>query len=308
MSGGAAAELGDGGGDPFAEPEEHENHERYLITYADMITLLMALFIILFAIGQVDQDKFDAFRGGLHEAFDNPLLPGAGSILDTSGDDPVPVGLPAEPGMDGPTGRGPRGAEGFLAGHVSLEEAGALAGELEALLDEQGLDPVTDVHVESEGIVVSIDTDGLVFASGSASLLPTGEAVVARLGPPLAALTNDIVVQGHTDSVPMTGGTTNWELSAGRAAAVLHRLTASGVSPDRLSMAGYADTRPIASNDTAEGRAANRRVDIVVVLDGADPGDGAVVPMETIGGPLDVSGSEPPAGDHHGAAGQGSHL
>jgi chemotaxis protein MotB len=271
VSGGGGA-----GGDPFHEEEEHENHERYLVTYADMITLLMALFIILFAMGQqADQEQFDRFRGGLAEAFDNPLILGTGGLVAFPSQAPAPVGLPADsPDLDGPTG------------HVAPEEADDLVDELEALLRSEGLDALTSVHVEADGVVVTIDTDGLVFASGSAAMLPAGDDIVAQLVRPFSLVTNRIVVQGHTDDVPMSGGMSNWELSANRAGAVLHRLIEGGIPADRLSMAGYADTRPVASNDTEEGRARNRRVDIVVVLDGPDPTSEVLTAIEPIGDPL----------------------
>ncbi|MCU0274077.1 MAG: flagellar motor protein MotB [Acidimicrobiales bacterium] len=271
MSGGGGA-----GGDPFHEEEEHENHERYLVTYADMITLLMALFIILFAMGQqADQEQFDRFRGGLAEAFDNPLILGTGGLVAFPSQAPAPVGLPADsPDLDGPTG------------HVAPEEADDLVDELEALLRSEGLDALTSVDVEADGVVVTIDTDGLVFASGSAAMLPAGDDIVAQLVRPFSLVTNRIVVQGHTDDVPMSGGMSNWELSANRAGAVLHRLIEGGIPADRLSMAGYADTRPVASNDTEEGRARNRRVDIVVVLDGPDPTSEVLTAIEPIGDPL----------------------
>lgn len=277
---------GGGGGDPFHEEEEHENHERYLVTYADMITLLMALFIILFAMGQqTDQEQFDRFRGGLAEAFDNPLILGTGGLVGFPSQDPTPVGLPADSsGLDGPTGVS-AGSTG-VSGHVAPEEADQLADELEQLLAQEGLTDATSVHVEADGVVVTIDTDGLVFASGSAAMLPAGDEILTQLIRPFSLVTNSIVVQGHTDDVPMSGGQSNWELSTGRAGAVLHRLIDAGIPADRLSMAGYADTRPVASNDTEEGRARNRRVDIVVVLDGPDPTSEVLTAIEPIGDPL----------------------
>jgi chemotaxis protein MotB len=280
---------GGGGGDPFHEEEEHENHERYLVTYADMITLLMALFIILFAMGQqADQEQFDRFRGGLAEAFDNPLILGTGGLVAFPSQDPTPVGLPADtPGLDGPSGASGDGSG--VSGHVAPEEADQLADELEQLLAQEGLADATDVHVEADGVVVTIDTDGLVFTSGSSAMLPAGDDIVRELIRPFSLVTNGIVVQGHTDDVPMSGGTSNWELSANRAGAVLHRLIEGGVPADRLSMAGYADTRPVASNATEEGRARNRRVDIVVVLDGPDPTSDVLAAIEPIGDPLAAS-------------------
>jgi chemotaxis protein MotB len=288
---------GGGGGDPFHEEEEHENHERYLVTYADMITLLMALFIILFAMSQTDQGQFDRFRGGLNEAFDNPLILGTGGLIGFASEDPTPVGLPADsPGLNGAAGGSGEGSG--VSGHVSPEEADQLADELEQLLAQEGLTDATNVHVEADGVVVTIDTDGLVFGSGSAAMLPAGDDIVTQLIRPFSLVTNNIVVQGHTDDVPMSGGMSNWELSASRAGAVLHRLIEGGVPAERLSMAGYADTRPVAANETEEGRARNRRVDIVVVLDGPDPTSDVLTAIEPIGDPLGEHGTGAGAAEH----------
>lgn len=252
------------------EEEEHENHERYLITYADMITLLLALFIILFAISQVDLEKYKEFGTGLASAFGNPTFDGGDGLLPARRSGPPPqapsVTLPvtvAEP------------AEGF-GPHIERGEAEAFAGVLEEALaslglptlDELGPDAEVVVRVEARGIVVVLDTDEVTFASGSWALSPAGTGFLDALFGPLAAVDNRVLIEGHTDDRPMTGGMTNWELSANRAGAVVRYLIDQrGIDPHRLAAAGYSDTRPIADNGTAEGRQANRRVEIVLAVD-----------------------------------------
>lgn len=233
------------------EEEEHENHERYLITYADMITLLMALFIILFAMSQLDLEKYSRFREGTAEAFNSPVLEGGAGILEGS----VPVSAAGD------------GGEGY-GGHLDPAEAEFAAAAISRSLDDLGLESTVRTLVDARGLVLVLSTDDVAFASGSWDLTPPGAAALDLLFGPLLEVDNEILVEGHTDSVPMFGGMTNWELSANRAGAVVRYLIdARGVAPVRLSAAGYADTRPLAPNTTEAGRRSNRRVEIVVRLD-----------------------------------------
>ena len=284
---------GGGGGDPFAVEEEHENHERYLLTYADMITLLMALFIILFAIGQTDKDKFEAFRGGLHDALGNPLLPGAGGILAGTPNEPPEIGLNDQAAYTGAGNHGQGTGDGLASGtgtgtaegygtHVSPQEADNLADTLEGLLAGQGLADATSVRVEADGVVVSLNTDGLIFASASWDLLPEGLALIDQLVAPLGQIDNPVTVRGHTDDQPMGNGFSNFDLSALRATTVAERLMSDGIAPIRVTAGGVGDTRPIATNATAEGRALNRRVELLVVVKAED----AVPDIVAVGDPI----------------------
>ncbi|HEX4901310.1 MAG TPA: flagellar motor protein MotB [Acidimicrobiales bacterium] len=217
------------------EHEEHENHERYLITYADMITLLMALFIILFAIGQTDLAKYRRFAEGASAGGGAGILEGGPELVsDREVGAPVPAVAPAE------------------------ELAASLRDHLGSVAGAQ-------VAVEGGAVVVRLPSDGLRFASGSAVLPSAGEHVVGVLAAELAAGPGDILVEGHTDDRPTSGERTNWELSTDRAAAVVRALVGRGVDPRRLTAAGRADTEPLASNGDAEGRAANRRVEVVLL-------------------------------------------
>jgi chemotaxis protein MotB len=237
--------------DPFAEPESHENHERYLITYADMITLLMALFIILFAIGQTDLEKYAKFADGAHQAVGggSSLLTGGGALVD-------PAVAAASTESDRAAGQ--TGAEAT---------AESLATSITGLLEQRGFGEAT-VLADDRGVVVTLPGDEITFAPGSWTLLPTGREAVRVVAAVLGTIDYDVVVNGHTDSAPMAPPLSNWELSTNRASAVVRTLMELGLPGDRLAAAGYADTRPIADNASPAGRAKNRRVEIVVMVPG----------------------------------------
>jgi chemotaxis protein MotB len=260
------------------EPEAHENHERYLLTYADMITLLMALFIILFAIGQTDIAKFKRFQTGLQKEFGAPALDGGTGVLDGSQ-------LPANPDVSaalayvsagltdpstlatgGPEAGNGEGEGGGSPWQVTPATADYTAEAIEERIEDAGV-PTGEVVVRTDerGVVIVLQTDGVSFRSGSWELQPNVLAVIDALAGPLSTLQNKIIVEGHTDDQPMSaGGITNWELSGFRASSVVRALEARGVAPSQLRLAGYGDTRPVADNATPEGRAANRRVEIVL--------------------------------------------
>ena len=244
-----------------AHDEGHESHERWLITYADMITLLMVLFIVLFAISQVDLAKFQRLKSGLAKNFgvkeDAGVLDGRVQLL-TNGDNLGPGEIDAAlTGASSETSRkvGPGG---------SLEE---VRDQLVAQLTDVGLGEKVTLQISTRGLIVTIVTDQVLFESGSATVKPESYPLLDDVAGVLAGIPNPLTIEGHTDNVPITGGPfpSNWELSTARATAVLRTLIDHyGFAPPRLSAAGYADQHPIASNDTPDGRAANRRVEIVV--------------------------------------------
>jgi chemotaxis protein MotB len=255
--------MSGGGGRLFEEEEEeHENHERYLITYADMITLLLALFIILFAIGQTDMAKYDRLRAGINKEFGGLALEGGTGILE-GGTVPVDEKSPDLAGWKEarPTGD--------IGSHLDGNEKYLFGAKLEELATRLGwTEEELHVRLDSRGVVVVLDTDGVTFSSGSWVLEDPGKHVIAALFEPLRSIDNDILLEGHTNDRPMTGGLTNWELSANRAGAVARYLIDEIHFPARrLAVAGYSDTRPIQTNATDAGRRANRRVEIVVLID-----------------------------------------
>ncbi len=275
------------------KPEE-PNELRWLTTYADVVTLLMAFFVMLYAISQVDQTKFQLFVSGLADPFGNPAV--ADGLL-TEG-----TGLVGAEMGDGTSDIESFGAPALLDGLPSIEdlaeeddpgeqpqemidpEVGAGEGEDNVVTDEQlvevrdaiqlaledaGLAGNVDFEITSRGLVIAIATDHVLFASGSAEFGSDGSAIVAAIAPTLSTFENQILVEGHTDTVPLDrDGYDNWNLSSDRALAVLKALAASdGIDPPRLVATGYGEYHPRASNETDEGKQANRRVELVVVVE-----------------------------------------
>jgi chemotaxis protein MotB len=253
------------------EHEEHVNHEAWVIPYADMLTLLMAMFLVLWAIGQVDIDKAKAVSTGFADEFGLASSAGKGAgaggkgVLDgTESAQPPPI---VETKL----------TEKQL--HMSPEERkAAQESEREQLIevqrsisesaDQAGLANAVRFRSEERGLVVSIVAEGVLFEPGSAAVQPAGRVVLDTIADALAKLPNRVAVEGHTDNVPINTAQfpSNWELSTARASSVLRYLAERhGISEDRLSAAGYADRRPVGSNETSGGRAQNRRVDIAVI-------------------------------------------
>jgi len=243
--------------------EEHEEHhdERWLITYADMITLLMAFFIMLFAMSQIDLAKFKAFQAGVASHFDKPakvLKGGTGVLLGNGGE------AEAE-----------RQVAELLSDKAKLDQAvernrrdlASAKARIEKELTARGLRERARFSIEQRGLVVTIVSDEVLFDLGSAELRPVGAQVLGVVAATVARMPNRVLVEGHTDNRPISGRyPSNWELSTARASAVVRYLsTRHRIRPARLSAAGYADQHPAAPNDTEQNRQRNRRVEIVLV-------------------------------------------
>jgi chemotaxis protein MotB len=261
------------------EHEEHANHEAWVIPYADLLTLLMAMFIALFAMSSVDMTKFKALAIGFNEALDGPSLD-TGVFSKSTGDSPLDgqgSGLsPQAGGSVGPE-RQPKAdkvLDTLVDQHADLEaqrsvERKSLEG-VEKKIDVQakqlGLAGELTLRLEERGLVVTVVTDQVLFDSGSATIKPEGDSILRVVGSALASIDNPILIEGHTDSTPISTlqYPSNWELSSGRAGSVARFFQSMGLAPERFRPTGLADEFPVASNATAEGRAKNRRVEIVV--------------------------------------------
>lgn len=265
--------------------EEEHPDERWLVTYADVLTLMFVLFMVLFSISIVNTSKFDMLKETLQDAFSAGLVAGGKSVLPSAeGQAPTPVvdqsvsiapSLPAVGGIDLASAPAEQGLETsqLEAARRAIEEkveAAGLAGNVTASVDERGL-------------VVRLETDGILFASGSAVLTPAGAGILDPIGRSLRELPNPIRVEGHTDSNPISTALfpSNWELSGARASAVVRSLAGDGIPESRLQFAGFGSTRPIARNDTAAGRSRNRRVEILVLRMQGAPGQ----PPADVGAP-----------------------
>ncbi len=230
--------------------EEHsEGGERWLITYADLVTLLFAVFIVLYAGSNSDEERFGRTAEGIRQAFDVGLgvLSGGGSDpgVFEEGGDAVPL----------PTVQGNSDAEPVLR-------------EVNALAQSHGLSGQVNVRLEEGRLIIALAND-LLFDAASASIDEQAITFLSDLGGVLVDLPQPIQVEGHTNSVPINTEAfpSNWELSTARATAVLRFLVEqAGVSASRIHAAGFADQRPIADNVSAEGRAANRRANVVILF------------------------------------------
>jgi chemotaxis protein MotB len=286
--------------------EEGASTERWLLTYADMITLLMVLFIVLFAMGQTDIRKFNAFKDSFHQLQQQSQAnapPGGPGILsqpsaialseqnpyakldssaatsasgkqekgqDSSGQQANGQSQSGQDTNSPPTqklsdqtftGMSPKAA---AAEKVALSKA-LLA--MERALDKAGLASEVQFTFDQRGLVVTILTDQILFPLDSAQLQPEGLKIINAIAPVLAALPNQIDVEGDTDDQAITGGpyASNWALSAARAVAVVQDLiNDDGIDPARLQATGNSDTRPVVPNNNLRHRAENRRVEIVI--------------------------------------------
>jgi chemotaxis protein MotB len=244
--------------------EEHENHERWLVSYADMMTLLFALFLVLYAMSMVDLQKYQAFREAFTDSlYDNvQALPEEGSP--PAGDPHVE--LPGGSATDTAVSAAPvPPVSNAVTDLTQLEE---LKKQLEGAIAAVGLSQQVSVSLDDRGVAVYV-TDGVLFDSGQARLKAEGQRLLDGVLPILASVGNKLIVEGHTDDVPISSAAfpSNWELSTARATAVLHGLLSGhGIDGGRVSVAGYANTRPRVANDSPEHRAVNRRVEVVVAV------------------------------------------
>lgn len=254
--------------------EEHENEERWLVSFADMMTLLFCVFMILFAISSVNTSKFEALQKSMKDAFSGAVLDGGTSMMNAGAeakdnDTPSPEPpLPALRPITSINDQAPRtDAEKEAAARREEQEFRALKRRIDKLAKQAGVSRQVRTTVRRHGLVVQLLTDKVFFDSGQAVLKPGARRLVEKIG----AIVRDerrhpVVVAGHTDSVPISGHQfpSNWELSGARAGAVVRVFVQEGVLSRRVSLAGHASQEPIATNSTPEGRAKNRRVEVVL--------------------------------------------
>lgn len=271
--------------------EEHENHERWLVSYADFITLLFAFFVIMYSVSSVNEGKYRVLSDSIVAAFRdpsrslNPIQIGDLMRSPVQSDKPLdpkkpvielfkvpfpdkPVKERAEEKQEPqpePQPEPPRTEQQPLD-----EAAQKLADSIEAAMSDLVDDGLIEVRRDKRWIEVEIKSS-ILFTSGSAELSVGSEPVLRQLAEKFKPLHNIIHVEGFTDNVPISNFEfmSNWELSAARAASVVHLFTSLGVDPQRMAAIGYGEFRPVASNATTEGRAKNRRV-VLVIMSGAD--------------------------------------
>ncbi len=219
---------------------------RWLLTYADMLTLLFALFVILYSISQVDAEKLKAMAMALGNAFG---LKGQVSVMNAAATtDMEPIVM-----------------------EKSQVQLTTTRQKVQKWILQKKLERDVKVRFNERGLVISLMTDKVLFRSGHATLLPRTRRLLSDIAEILKETTNPIAVEGHTDDVPITSPkikrlySDNWELSTARAVNVTKYLIRKGISPDRLSAAGYAQFKPLVPNIDEITRAKNRRIDIVIL-------------------------------------------
>lgn len=229
--------------------EHHEEHvdETWLIPYADMLTLLLALFIVMFAMSQVDKQKL----AEVSEQF-NIIFSGGNGALEHGGTSAVPGKTAGETGIDGST--------------MEEDRLTDVKEHLEQEISNSGYSDKVKVELNGEGLEISIQ-DAVLFKSGDSEILKEVSPLLLQITKMLKNFDNHIRIEGHSDNVPIKNQkyNSNWELSSARAINVMNFMVGTGqMTPDKFSIQAYAEYKPKYSNDTEEGRSKNRRVEIFI--------------------------------------------
>jgi chemotaxis protein MotB len=229
---------------------EHVNHERWLISYADFITLLFAFFVVMFAVSQVDSKKVGRFTESFSKAVGIDIFPQPGKGI-----------------LPGVTDGTPGDAEAATSASPMPEDLNNLKVSFNQAARGDPALQMVQLFARRNELVLRL-SDGLLFESGDDSLREQAVKVIEHIGETLKARNVDIRVEGHTDNRPIHTAhfRSNWDLSTSRATAVVVKLAGVGIDPKRISAAGYGEFHPLASNTTVDGQKLNRRVDLVVSI------------------------------------------
>lgn len=227
--------------------EEPANHERWLVSYADFITLLFAFFVVMYSISSINEGKYKVLSEAMEGIFSQP----------DKSMKPIPIGE-----------QSPRGTESGSGGDGEGEEQEPLARIAEDIRAEfSNLLGEGQLQIRANEMWLELElSSSLLFPVADAIPRQEGFDLVEKIANILSPYDNPIQVEGFTDNVPIRTAQypTNWELSAARAASIVRMLALDGVAPERLAAVGYGEFQPVASNDTAEGRAQNRRVVLII--------------------------------------------
>lgn len=249
------------------KPEEHENMERWLVSYADFITLLFAFFVVMYALSTLNEGKYKVLSQALIHAFQNSSQLVKRDSMDIASQNliskPKIVIIPRPP-PDNP------------AKMREMQKMKEIADDVLKVLDPLVKAGLVKITQSSRGIAIEINAS-ILFASGEAKLAPTSIKVLSSIGDVLSKVPNPIQVEGYTDNAPISTALfpSNWELSTARASSVVRLFAQNGVAETRLVAVGYAENHPVKSNETAEGRARNRRVNVMIL---PEPDEATPVP------------------------------
>jgi len=303
--------------------DEHTNHEAWAIPYADLMTLLLAFFVVMYAISTINEGKYRVMADALTAAFGgaprtiNPVQVGNHQLQGSDFDRPSPIKSGAKQGPSAPSPAPNPTLLPALASHMrtgqpmdvtsraAVQRAQRQLGNIAARI-EDALAPLVKARMITVKraelwLEVEINSD-ILFDTGSAALDQSARDVLSRLASVLDDAPNPVRVEGYTDNQPIATALfpSNWELSAARAASVVHLFVAQGVAPERLAMVGYGEYRPRADNLTEDGRNRNRRVVLIVLAEPDAGGDGDEAVKAVASGPISETGV--PAGASDGPA------
>ena len=243
--------------------EEHENHERWLVSYADFITLLFAFFVVMYAISSVNEGKYKVLSSSLVTAFTNASDKATGAPVEVLQGAPIVPPVPnIRPETPPPP---PETVKQEEKKNVQRQQMKNVAGKIMDALQPLVAEGKVRLLETSRGVTIEIN-DSILFPPGQAKLQAASINAMVAIAQVLANTDFPITIEGHTDNVPIATAMfpSNWELSAMRATTVLRLFNDAGVGAERLTAIGYGETRPLETNTTVEGKARNRRVSILI--------------------------------------------
>lgn len=253
------------------EPEKHANHERWLVSYADFITLLFAVFTTLYAMSQTDKKKVEEVMQSLQQSF-GMVSAGAPSpkinVIPSKQMSIMPIIKPELSISQG-------SRRGQAKTRAEEKDFRQIKSSIEAYLTKQGAQNKVSLTITRRGLIVSLKEAGF-FDSGQAQIKPEAYDLINTIAEAMTQYNNPLRLEGHTDNIPISNAQfpSNWELSTARAVNGLKYLIKHfDVDPNKISATGYAEFRPVADNATPEGRAKNRRVDLVMLSGDGERGE-----------------------------------
>lgn len=255
------------------EPEKHANHERWLVSYGDFITLLFAVFVTLYAMSQSDKKKAEEVMQSIQQSFGMAQAGAPSPRMNILPSSQMNIAPSIKPEIS--LNSGGRASRGQFKARATEKDFRQIKSSIEAYLVKQSAQSKVSLTITRRGLIVSLKEAGF-FDSGQAHIKPSAYELINTIGEVLAQYNNPLRIEGHTDNIPISTSQfpSNWELSTARAVNGLKYLVRNfEVDPDKISAAGYAEFRPIADNSTAEGRAKNRRVDLVMLSGDGERGE-----------------------------------
>lgn len=244
----------------FEFQKEEEGAPDWIVTFADMMSLLLTFFVLMLSFAVMDAEKFKAAADSMREAFSFTALPIPGKVQEAASGESTPATQSTvTPALNH--------SEQISPLHQDVRKATfqKIKQYIDSYIDREKLGATVQTKLTDKGLII-VNSDPLSFPSGKANLEPNSIRYLEALLPVLAETDFDIMIEGHTDDRPIetTEFPSNWELSTARASRFARYLVDRGVKPNRLSVHGYAEFQPVAPNDTEESRAKNRRIEILM--------------------------------------------